>query len=389
MSTAFAALLFRAGEIPVRALSQGFAVALAGYDAPRAHLLVAEVPGIPGVSAAFYHSGAKHRRSAQGEEIEHARELFEDELHPAICALDAAAEMGKPGATVYAILYAEHPLIDDVWRVGPDGYERRFARDDDEEGLIAGVESADECEVTPLEIDAREGASEAEERAAIAKAVEPHRGSAFLARELSAPALGALLGALFAADQRVEIKLVEPSPASIEEETRRLNRALQRAEGRGAFELPRAIAKVETPAVYEAFVKTYDWADPADPQDLYREIAIGSIEGTLRFLRAADLEARGASDAWARAAAAGGLFPIAVLVRSSLGASRSQEATIALAADREGLALVKKDGKVEPAGPTFGELLRYLSLGWTKRTEEEEDFIGALMLRAKVRAAPP
>jgi len=38
------------------------------------------------------------------------------------------------------------------------------------------------------------------------------------------------------------------------------------------------------------------------------------------------------------------------------------------------------------AGPTLGELIRYLALGWTRRTEAEEDMIGALMLRAKLRA---
>lgn len=389
MSTAFAALLFRTGELPDRALSQGFAVALGGFDVPRPHLLIATLAGAPGWSAAFYQSGAKLGKGAMHEEIEHARDLFDEELHPAICALDAAADMGRRDATVYALIYAEDPLIDDAWRVGPEGYERRYARDDEEEGLIAGVETADACEVTPLEPGVKSGASEAEERASIAKAAAAHRGSAFVSRELGTPVLGALIGALFAPDRRVDVRLIEPSPEAIEEETRRLNKALRRSDGRGAFKPPREVAGVALPPAYEAFVRTYDWADPSDPQDLYRELAIGSIEGTMRFLRSADLAKRAAgavSEAWAGAASRS-LFPIAELVRSSLGGSRAQEATIALAADREHLMLVRPGGQIEPAGPTFGELLRYLSLGWTARSEEEEDFIGALMLRAKIRAS--
>lgn len=392
MRTAFAALVFRTGSVPDRALSQGFAVALGGFDVPRPHLLLAELPGAPGWSAAFYQSGAKLAGSKRGasaqqdEEIEHARELFEDELHPAICALDAAAELGVMASTLYAILYAEDPLVDDVWRVGPDGFERRFARDDDEEGLIACVETADACEVTPLEPAIRDGASDAEERAAIMAAAAPHRGSAFLDRELGAKVVVALVGALFAPDRRVEIRLIDPSPDVIASETRRLNRALARTDGRGAFEPPASVAGVKAPEAYRAFVKEYDWADPADPQDLYRELSVGSIEGTLRFLRERDVIARGSGDAWKRAAARG-LFPVAEILPSSLGRSRSHEATLALADDGERLVLVKPDGGVASAGPTFGELLRYLSLGWTSRTEEEEDFIGAIMLRAKIRVS--
>lgn len=393
MRTAFAALVFRTLSIPDRALSQGFAVALGGYAAPRPHLLIADLPGAPGFSAAFYQSGAKlagaiGADAAQDEEIEHARELFEDELHPAICVLDAAAEMGAEASTIYAILYAEDPLVDDVWRAGPDGFERRFARDDEEEGLIACVETEEACEVTPLEPAIREGASEAEERAAILKAAAPHRGSAFLEREIGVKVVGALIGALFAPDRRVEVRLVDPSPAAIAEETRRLNRALRRTDGRGAFEPPAEVCGVKAPPAYAAFVREYDWSDPTDPQDLYRELSIGAIEGSLRFLREGDLRARGSSEVWARARPAErGLFPVAELVPSSLGSSRAQGATIALAADGEALVRVKPDGSVAPAGPTFGELLRYLALGWTSRTEEEEDFIGALMLRAKLRVS--
>jgi hypothetical protein len=360
MSTAFAALLFRSDEIPDRALSQGFAVALGGFDVPRPHLLIAELRGVPGWSAAFYQSGAKLAKAALQEDLEHARELFEEELHPAVCALDAAAELGKKDAVVFALVYAESPLVDDAWRFGPNGYERRYVRDDEEEGLVAGVESAEASEVVSIEPELGEGATEAEERAAIGRAAGPHRGSAFVERELRGPVMGALMGALFAPDRRVDV--------------------------RGAFEAPRSVAGVETPKVVEAFVRTYDFADPADPQDLYRELAIGAVEGTLRFFREGDLKATGESEAWRRACAARpGLYPVAALMSSALGRSRSQEATIALEADREHLALVKRDGSVAVAGPTFGELLRYLSLGWTSRSEEEEDFIGALMLRARLR----
>ena len=55
--------------------------------------------------------------------------------------------------------------------------------------------------------------------------------------------------------------------------------------------------------------------------------------------------------------------------------------------DEETLWIVDGSGENRRlAGPTFGELLAYLRLGWSKRDEVEEDFIGALMLRAKIRA---
>jgi hypothetical protein len=57
---------------------------------------------------------------------------------------------------------------------------------------------------------------------------------------------------------------------------------------------------------------------------------------------------------------------------------------VALAADGEQLSIVRA-GRVTPAGPTLGELLRYLALGWSQRSDAEEDLIGALMLRARIR----
>src|SRR5690606_21894628 len=44
MATSFAALIFRPAEIPDRALSQGFAVALGGWDVASPRLLVAALP---------------------------------------------------------------------------------------------------------------------------------------------------------------------------------------------------------------------------------------------------------------------------------------------------------------------------------------------------------
>src|SRR3954468_16505824 len=102
MATHIAAVLFRPEEVSERALAEGFAVALAGWDAPAPHLLIARLPGIAGWSAAFYASGAKLQRGAEDEELEHARELFEDELSPAVGVIDAATAAGHAEAVVYA-----------------------------------------------------------------------------------------------------------------------------------------------------------------------------------------------------------------------------------------------------------------------------------------------
>src|SRR5262249_32707944 len=134
---------------------------------------------------------------------------------------------------------------------------------------------------------------------------------------------------------------------------------------------------------YEAFVQAYDWEDPRDPQDVYRELAIGAIEGTLRFLRPSDLARLDADGAWGRAAEKG-LFPVAKLMGSALGGG-GPEASLALAADGDGLVIVRPNKAPVQAGPTFAELIRYLALGWSKRSEAEEDMIGALMLRARIR----
>ena len=368
MTTSFAALIFRPEDVSDRALSQGFAVALGGYDAPAPHLLVAPLRGLPGWSVAFYFSGLKPTPATMDEELEHACELFEDELPPAVAVLDAAAEQGRTSTVVYGLTYAEGFLHDDAWRFAADADARHFVRETDD-GVEAGVETATESEITPLE--------DTDDRS-----VQPHRGSTFLTRELGAPVLGPLMGALFAPERRVDIRLVEASPEAITSEVTRLNSVLRRKNGRAAFQPPESIRGVAVPPTYAAFVKAYDWADPGDPSDLYRELAIGAIEGTLHFLREPALRALD-DESWP----AVGLYPIAILQGSALGGSRAPIGTIALAADGERLILVKPDGRARPAGPTFGELLRYLALGWKQRSDAEEDIIGALMLRARLRSS--
>jgi hypothetical protein len=384
MATSFAALLFRPEVVPDAALARGFAVALAGWDAPAPRLLIAPLPGLPGWSAAFYASGA---RAEDEDELEHAAELFADEVSPAVGVLDAAAEVGAGAGTVFTLVFAEDVIHDDGWRFTAEGFTRHFVRDGDD-GLEAGVETAEGSEVHEVVLDLPEEASDAEEQAAVERAVRPHRGSTFLSGELGAPVLPALMGALFAAERRVAVRLIEPDPASIAAEVRRLVRALHRVEGRSAFTAPKAVAGVGQPAAHAAFVQTYDWADPTDPEDAYRELAIGAVVGTLRFLREDELRARDGDPRWAMAARAG-LYPVARLSGSALGSAALREAaTLGLAADGERLALVRAKGSIEPAGPTFGELLRYLSLGWSRRSDAEEDLIGALMLRARIRLPP-
>jgi len=379
MSTTFAALIYRPDEIPDRALSQGFAVALGGWDVSAPRLLVAEIPGLHGYAAAFYRSSA----NPGDDELDHLCELFEDELSPPVAVLDAAAELGRPSARVFALIFAEDIVHDDGWRFDQSGFERHFVREG-EDGLESGIETPDESDITPLPIDLPKDASEDEERAAIERATRPHRGSTFLSAELRAPVLAALMGAYFTTERRIDIRLIEPGPASIRHEVERLNRVLGRSAGRGAFAAPRVISGVTAPASYDAFVASYDWTDPKDPQDLYRELSIGAIEGTLRFLREDEVQARATDPGWASAAKQG-LYPIAKLVASALGAAGGKEITIALAADGDGLWCVQAGHKATLAGPTFGELLRYLSLGWSRRSDAEEDVIGALMLKARLR----
>ncbi|WP_437874332.1 hypothetical protein [Sorangium sp. So ce513] len=382
MATTFAALIFRSSEIPDRALSQGFAVALGGWDVASPRLFVAPLPGVPGHSAAYYASGDP--AVAGGDELDHLTELFEDELSPPVAVLDAAAELGHPGATIFALVYSDEIVHDDGWRFEASGYVRHFVREG-EEGLEAGVETPDRSDIAAIDVDLPDGATEQQEREATDRAVRPHRGSTYLSAELGAPVLGALVGGLFAPERRVQVRLVEPGPASIAAEVNRLNRVLRREDGRGAPACVPEIRGVAAPAAYEAFARVYDWADPADPEDLYRELAIGAVEGTLRFLREDELRGHEREPGW-EAAAARRLYPIARLSGSALGGGAAQRAVVALGADGDQLWIVRDGTSAAPAGPTFGELLRYLSLGWSRRSDAEEDLIGALMLRARLRA---
>ena len=137
MRTSFAALLFRSDQVSDRALSHGVAVAVAGFDVPAPHLLVASLPGIPGFSAAFYRSGAKGPRHDEDDELDHARDLFEEELPPGLAVRDAAAEEaaaraprdGDGPVVVFAIVFDEDLPHDDAWRFDPEGYSRCFVRE--------------------------------------------------------------------------------------------------------------------------------------------------------------------------------------------------------------------------------------------------------------------
>jgi hypothetical protein len=144
------------------------------------------------------------------------------------------------------------------------------------------------------------------------------------------------------------------------------------------------VAGAATPEAYRAFVAAYDWQDPQDPGDLYRELSIGSIHGTLSFLRQHQLEAYGSNPAWSPRATEG-LYPIATLSPSALGPRGPGDRTLALARDMDTLLLVDAQGRAAPAGPTFTELLHYLALGWSQRDEVEDDLLGALQLRAHLR----
>jgi hypothetical protein len=347
MGTSFAAVLYRPAHVSERALSHGFGVATAGFDIEKPSLSVGELAGLPGWSVAFYRSGA-----ARGEsEHEHACDLFDEELPPGLAVLGAA---DTPDTVLYSLVFSDELVHDDGCRFAPEESRRRYVRDA-EEGIEAGREDTSGDEEKILDHDASDDE------------LRPHRGSTFLSECLGTPVLPLLVRALFEADKRVAIRLVAKEPEAIAEETRGLNRTLRRQDGRGAF------ACADAPAAVQAFVAAYDWADPSDSADLYRELAIGNVKGTLFFYR---------DDKRPQLA---GLYALAALRGSSLGGAPKGERVLGLDPDEETLWIVDGD-KRKPAGPTLGELLAYLRLGWSKRDEVEEDFIGALMLRAKIRA---
>lgn len=345
MGTSFAAVLYRPADVSERALSHGFGVATAGFDVAKPSLLVGELAGLPGWNVAFYRSGA-----AGGDaEHEHACDLFDEELPPGLAVLGAAE---KSDTVVYALTYSDELVHDDACKFTPDESVRRYVRDA-EDGIEAGREGTAGDEEKILDHDASD------------EALRPHRGSTFLSECLGVPVLPLLVRALFEADKRVAIRLVAKEPEAIAEETRGLNRALRRQDGRGAYACP------DAPAAVQAFVAAYDWADPSDSADLYRELSIGNIKGTLFFYRG---DERPQPE---------GFYALAALRGSALGGAPKGERVIALDKDEETLWVVDGSNK-KLAGPTFGELLAYLRLGWSKRDEVEEDFIGALMLRAQV-----
>jgi hypothetical protein len=386
MSLTIAALVYRPSEISDRALSLGFAVALGGWDVPAPRLEIAGLPELPGFAVAFYASGAKRE-----DEAEHTATLFEEELSPPVAVLDAVEALSRNGAaagerspvTLYALVYAEDFVHDDGWRFGASGFERHFVRDGDD-GIEVGVETPDDSDVQTLDLDIPEDVTEAEEQALFDAALRPHRGTTFLGGALGKGLLPVLVRASFEVERTVAIRFVEPDPASIRAEAERLVKVLGRCEGRGAFSPPKTASGAPAPAAITAFAAAYDWQDPRDPEDLYRELAIGAVTGNLRFLREAEMASFRAEPGWVSAKGEA-LFPVAKLVPSALGGGRAEATILAVPPSGEALFVLRPGRRAESAGPAFGELLRYLSLGWSKRTDAEEDLIGALMLRARLR----
>jgi len=378
MTITIAALLYRPADVPEAALSRGFAVALGGWDVPAPALQIAKLPGLPDFSVAFYESGAPREDAA-----EHAIDLFEEELSPPVCVLDAAAELGHPDARVYALVYSEDFVHDDGWRFDLEGFERHFVRDGDD-GIEAGVETPDDSDVQTLTIDVPEDASEAQESAVIDAALRPHRGTTFLSAALGVKVLPAVMRASFEVEHKVPVRLVEPTKEGVRAVTERLVRALGRSAGRGAFSPPTLASGLAAPLTVGAFAEAYDWHDPKDPEDHYRELSIGAVTGTLRFLREAEIQGFSADPAW-KGREGEGYYPVAKLMASALGGQRQKGATLAVGADGDRLFLLSPGAAPKVAGPTFGELILYLALGWSRRSDAEEDLIGALMLRARLR----
>ncbi len=395
MSLTLAALIYRPSEVSDRALSLGFAIALGGWDVRAPRLQIVGLQELPGFAAAFYSSG-----SPRDEEAEHVIDLFEDELSPPGLVLDvvemlrgrAARAGGDPDddeeglSPLYALVYAEDFVHDEGWRVTEEGYQRRFVRDG-EDGVEVGVESGDDSHVEVLDLDVPEEATEAEEQALFDAAVRPHRGTTFLSGALGKNALSVLTRASFDVERTVPVRLVPPDAEAIGHETMRLVEVLGRTAGRGGFSPPETASGAAPPAAVEAFARVYDWHDPRDPEDLYRELAIGAVTGNLRFLREGEMAAFRQEEGW-KLPGKDKLYPVAKMVPSALGgggAGRGEGAVLAVGADGDSLFRLRPGKPVEVAGPTFGELLRYLSLGWSKRSAVEEDYIGALMLRARLR----
>lgn len=373
MGLSFAAVFFRRDEVSEAALRRGFAVALAGYDLASPSLSLSELPGAPGWSVAFFTSGLARGPGAGAEELDLAAELFEDELPPGLAVREQAR---AERCVVHSLVYTEDLLLDDAASFSASGLRRRFVREGDE-GPEAGAQDDEETTLEPLD--------ELEDDAAFEQLVGPRRGSTYLAGEFGLRLLPAVAQALYLADRKLVVRLADPEPEAIEERTIALVESLHRKRGRAAFERFPGLGGVEAPPSYRAFVRAYDFEDPSDPADLYRGLAIGGVEGTLRFFRLAELEAFGARADWLAGPAKRGLYPLASLLRDALGATARAPRVLALAPDGDALRIVDDAGHDVEAGPRFGELLLYLSLGFRSRDDADEDLIEATMLRAQVR----
>jgi hypothetical protein len=343
MSLSFACVIVPS-SVSNEALSTAFATAASGFDVDGAKLLVGPLPGVLGVRVAFYKSGKKQ---SEFLETEHSVELFEEELPPGMAVLDFAEGAGK----IFSLVYSEAESLDDGCRFDDSGFERRYVREEGD-GLVAGVVSPD---------------SEREEELAEGDAGREAGGAAFLSRELGTNVLAALAQALFGADEVVPVRLAPPGPEGVAAMTRALVATLRRVEGRGA---PSDVSSLGLPPDLAAFVGLYDWADPSDPGDLYRELAIGRIVGNARFVRP---EAMTRSD---------GRVAVLTLLGTGL-ASRAEPEPVFLG---EGGVLTLSSGRA--TGTTLQELLRYLAMGFKKdRSAAEEELVQALMLRAQVRVS--
>lgn len=377
MSTSFACVLFQERHVSREALALGFAIATAGFDVPRASLIVGEPSGLPGWRVAFYRSGGK---LPAYEELDHVADLFDEELTPGAMVWEAGnVETGQSGV-VYSLVYSDDGVVqDDAIRFAEDGVRRCGVREGDA-GLEAVHVDGEQVTVTPLGIQA-----DAEPRALETK-TQAHRGTSFVSSELRAAILPALVGALFTADEVVKLMLVDPGASSIDKETRRLVSTLRRSAGRCESTQPwvESSAALTIPATLRAFWDAYDWHDPSDPSDLYRELALGRIVGTLHFARPWQLASLAEDARWKGLA-----VPFATLTPGALGGSTKQGGVLALAPDGETLWLAPPgEGELRPAGPTLGELIRYLALGFkSSRVQLEDDVLDALMLRAHVRSS--
>jgi hypothetical protein len=343
MSLSFACII-APSSVSNEALSTAFATATAGFDVDGAKLLVGAVPGAPQLRVAFYKSGKKQTEFL---ETEHAVEVFEEELPPGMALLDFAEGASK----VYSLVFSETESLDDGCRFDEAGFERRYVREDGD-GLVAGVLSPE---------------SEQEEELDEDDSGRESGGAAFLSKELGINVLAALAQALFSADEVVPVRLAPVGAEGVAAMTRALVTTLRRVEGRGA---PADLAALALPPDLAAFVAHYDWADPTDPGDVYRELAIGRIVGNARFVKPHAMRT------------VDGRFAAIALLGTGL-ASRGEPELVYLS---EGGQLTMNDGR--STGTTLQELLRYLAMGFKKdRSAAEEELLQALMLRAQVRLA--